>query len=564
MTTPTTDAPTQPAKLSIFRLSKLSWALLLLLLFVPLAVYVAPMAKRLRNNYLGRASLERAKAFTAQKNWPKAGDEFHTALLLLPNDSEVLRELVNVLDATKNHGLLVRNALLSLRELKSEKDTDAILLARIQLKEGEIGAAREAYNALSDTQRETPLAIALQQDISMAEGNQASLEGLMHPEVKEAIALCRNPFAELQDKGTQALWALTQTRDKRGLQAMHFLASTARLTETQADLLIQRLEAHPQKSLPVILSVYSGYLRNHPAEREKTLKSLVLKHRNTPLKELRIFLEWLALEGESKLLRSMISEETLYGDPAVFTAYIESFVTRAHWTELLNLLSKPELDYPISPESLALFRAKAWIRLEPDGEKAMEQFHLAIDSSLAAQNTQILQMIAKEAAELSLSDICELAYSKLAELKPTLAFSALQKSLEAAIHQRDTSRILRIVTQLTQLQGSSSAYAAQRCYLKLLQGSDIETLTLPSAQQAEPSALAFLQALRAYRFFDQSSMKHHLAQVSDLNALNDGQKAVYVGLLRHVGFEQKSEEISKSIIPQLLLPEEQVFFKPAF
>jgi hypothetical protein len=59
-------------------------------------------------------------------------------------------------------------------------------------------------------------------------------------------------------------------------------------------------------------------------------------------------------------------------------------------------------------------------------------------------------------------------------------------------------------------------------------------------------------------------MKHHLAQVSDLNALNDGQKAVYVGLLRHVGSEQKSDEISKSIIPQLLLPEEQVFLKPAF
>jgi|GEM_PF-3599157 len=564
MTTPSIDGSSPPPKHRNFKLSKLSGALLLFLLLVALAVYVAPMAKRLRNNYLGKASLERAKAFTVQKNWQKAGEEFRTALQLLPDHPEVLREWINVLDTTKNHGPLMRNALLRLRELKSENESDAILLARILLKEGQIGAAREAYNALIDTQRETPLAMTLQQHISLAEGHQASREGLMHPEVKEAIALCRNPFAELQDKGTQTLWALTQTRDERGLQAMHFLASTARLTETQANLLIQRLEAHPQKSLPVLLSVYSGFMRNHPAEREKTLKNLVTEHRNTPLKELRIFLEWLALEGESKLLRSMISEETLYGDPAVFTAYIESFVTRAHWTEILNLLGNPEPHYPIGPESLALFRARAWIRLEPDGEKAKEQFYLAIENSLAAQNTALLQRIAKEAAELSLWDVCDLAYSRLAELKPALALSALQQSLEAATHQRDSSRILRLVSQLTQLQGSSSAYSFQRCYLHLLQGSDIETLTLPSAQQAEPSALAFLQALRAYRFLDQPSMKHHLAQVSDLNALNDGQKAVCSGLLRKAGLEQKSKEISKSIIPALLLPEEQAFLQKPF
>lgn len=534
------------------------------MLLVLLAVYGAPMAERLRNNYLRKASLERAKAFTAQKNWHQAGQEFFIALQFLPNDPKILRELVNVLDTSKSYGPLMRNALLSLRELKSEKESDAILLARILLMEGQIEAAREAYNALGDTQRETPVAMTLQQDISVAEGNQASLEGLMHPEVKEAIALCRNPFAELQEKGIQTLWALTQTRDERGLQAMHFLASTARLTETQADLLIQRLEAHPKKNLPVLLSVYSGFMRNHPAEREKTLKNLVLKHRNTPLNELRIFLEWLALEGESKFLRSMISEETLYGDPAVFTAYIESFVTRARWTEVLNLLGKPEPHYPINPESLAFFRAQAWNRLEPDGEKAKEQFYLAIESSLAAQNTALLQRIAKETAELSLWDVCELAYSTLAELKPTLALSTLEKGLEAATHQRDSRRILRIVTQLTQLQGSNSTYIFQRCYLHLLQGSDIETLTLPSAQQAEPSALAFLQALRAYRFLDQPSMKHHLARVSDLNALNDGQKAVYVSLLRTVGSEQKSEEISKSIIPALLLPEEQAFLQKPF
>jgi hypothetical protein len=564
MTTPSLDGSPQSPKNPIFKLGKISWFLILLMLLLPLGMYIVPMAKRLRSNYLGKASLKKAKDFSASKNWQKAGDEFRTALQLLPNDPEVLRELVKVLDKTQNHGPLMRNALLNLRELKSENETDAILLARILLKEGQIGAAREAYNALSDTQRETSLAETLQQNISVAEGNKASLEGLMHPEVKEAIALCRNPFSELQDKGTQALWELSKTSDERSLQAINFIATSARLTGKQADLLIQRLEAHPKKSLPVLLGIYSSLMRNLPAERERTLKKLTSKHRNVPLNDLRIFLQWLSLEGESKLLRSMISEETLYSDPIVFTAYAQSFTERGQWSELLNLIDKPEQSYPITPESMALFRAKALTHVEMDGQKAKEQFYSAIDSSLAAHNTDMLQLIAREAAELHLWDICELAYSKLAELQPTLALSALQKSLDAAMHQNDTSRILRIVTQLTKLQGSNSAYYTQLCYIRLLQGSEIETMTLPTTKQAEPNVAALLKALRAHRFLDLISSKQYLAEIFDLNFLSDGQKAVYAGLLRKVGSGQKADEIAKSIIPQLILPEEQVFLKPAF
>ncbi|MCX6857531.1 MAG: hypothetical protein NTV80_21820 [Verrucomicrobia bacterium] len=564
MTTPSIDGSTQPTKQPIFKIGKISWLLILLTLFLLPSIYLVPMAKHLRAKYLGKASLERAKAFMAEKNWAKAGAEFRTALQLLPDDPEVLRELVKVLDKTQNHGPLLRNALLKLRELKSENESDAILLARILLKEGQIGSAREAYNALNDIQRETPLAETLQADISVAEGNKASLEGLMHPEVKEAIALYRNPFSELQDKGTRTLWKLSQTSDERSLQAINFLAASATLTEKQTGLLIQRLETHSKKSLPVLLGVYSSLMRNLPAERERTLKKLILEHRNDPLNDLRTFLQWLSLEGESKLLRSMISEETLYSDPAVFTAYAQSFLNRGHWAELLNLLNQPAQKYPISSESMALFRAKALSHVESDGENAKTQFYIAINSSLAAQNTDMLQLIGKEAADLYLWDICELAHSKLAELNPPLALSALQKSLEATTRQRDTSRILRIVTQLTKLQGSDPAYYTQLCYIRLLQGSEIENLALPSTKQAEPSILAFLQALKAYRFLDTISMNHFLLQITDLNSLNDGQKAVYAGLLRKAGYGQKSDEIATAIIPQLILPEERWFLKPTF
>ena len=547
----------------MFKLGKISWALLITSAFAILGAYIAPFARELKNKHLGMACLERAKTFSVQGNWGKAGEEFRSALQYQPNNPEILRELVLLLDKTKNHGVAMRDALLRLRELKHETDADAILLAIIIFKDGQIKRAREAYNALSQAQRESPLAATLLQNIILNEGKNGAVETLLHSDVKEAISWCRNPFPEIKEKGTQTLWRLSESKDETSLQAINFLATLTTLTRAQMDLLIQRLDLHPKGSLPVLLSVYSSLMRNFPEDREGTLKKLASLHRDAPLNELRIFLQWLALEGESHILRSLVSEQTLQSDPGVFTAYLESFATTGQWSEILKLFDNLEPHFPIKPESVAFYRGKAWIHLETDGQKAKEQFNLAIQNCQVAKNSDMLQLIGKETAELNLAEVSEQAYRQLSELKPDLATYALQQSLAVATRKRDTNGIVRLVSQLSDLNTAHSEYTSQLCYLRLLQGAGMETLTFPENSLAEHDSLAFLKALRAYRFDDRRMIERHLSDVSPQVSLSDGQKAIYAGLLFGIGQDQKASQIADELILDLLLPEEKMFLKRA-
>jgi tetratricopeptide (TPR) repeat protein len=335
------------------------------------------------------------------------------------------------------------------------------------------------------------------------------------------------------------------------------------LTAPEIEALVTRIEAHPRLNVSNRLGVYSGLLRVEPQRRQAILESLMMDYRNASPEDLRVFLQWLAFEGEPSLLRSLVTTSSLYQDASVFTPYAQSLSTGKRWRDLVTLLEDTTHPLPVSAERTAIWLAEAWSNLEPDMQKAAVHLERSIDFAIKSGNQETLLIAAKEAQKYGLWEIAIRGHTALADSNPKVSIPLLEMGLEAATQKGDTEEIYRLTRRLCDLQPKNNDYSARLCYLRLLIGDEIETVEVPDVSRVKPAVRSLLLSLTAYLIRDHTLLKTHLAAIENIDDFSAGQKAVYAGMLATCGDLAQAFQIAERIPMSVLLKEEQKLLKAA-
>lgn len=558
---PQSEAPAALERPHRFRIGKVTRQLLALLFLIVAGVYLFTPLLTALNQFRGRRQLKEAEACLNREKWQLAGQALMEAARLMPDHPETLRLLVQFLEKTRSRPQLLRDSLLKLKEQGHSLPTDAIVLTRALLDMGEAQGALTAFGSLTATERSSPEGQALEKDLLILQGRyDPTLYGL-NPEVKELVSDLSASFEEIQIAARTKLWKLSEKSDSSALQALKFLSGLNTLTSQEAEWLIQRIEAHPKSSLSDQLGAYLALIKAAPDRKPEIHKTLVGYFRNANQDEFRLFLQWLAFQGEADLLRSLISTDSLYQDPSLFTPYAESLANAKRWPQFIELLENPKSKPPVSQERLEIWLAEAWSQREEDRTKVIYHLERAIDFASQAGNQEALLTVAKNAQTYRLFDIAIRSHLTLAEKNPNSALPLLEMALEAAVQKGDTEEVYQITRRLIEIQPNDHQYQTRLCYLRLLIGDRLETIQIQEPPEIQPTLQCLFRALAHYRTRNLAAMETQLLLIETTDGFSSGQKAVYAGMLAASGQLSKAYQMAERLPLPLLLKEEKAMLK---
>jgi hypothetical protein len=558
---PQSEAPAALERPHRFKIGKVTRQLFALLLLTVAGVYLFTPLLTALNRYRGRRLLNEAEACVSREKWQLASQALMEAARLMPDHPETLRFLAQFLEKTRSRPQLLRDCLLKLKQQGHSRPTDAIVLTRALLDMGEAQGALTAFGDLTAAERSSPTGQALEKDLLILQGrHDPTLYGL-NPDVKELVSDLSASFPEIQLAARSKLWKLSEKSDSSALQALKFLSGLNTLTSQEADWLIQRIEAHPKSSLSDQLGAYLALLKAAPDRKPEIFKTLVGYFRNANQDEFRLFLQWLAFQGEADLLRSLISTDSLYQDPSLFAPYAESLANAKRWPQLIELLENPNTKPPVSQERLEIWLAEAWSQRQEDRTKVIYHLERAIDFASKTGNQEALLAVAKNAQTYRLFDIAIRSHLALAEKNPHSALPLLEMALEAAVQKGDTEEIYRLTRRLTDIQPNDHQRQTRLCYLRLLIGDRLETIQIQDPPEIQPTLQCLFRALAYYRTRNLAAMKTQLRLIETTDEFSSGQKAVYAGMLAASGQLSKAYQMAERLPLPLLLKEEKAMLK---
>ncbi len=509
------------------------------------------------------AALEEARVHIESSSWKNAGDCLSAASRgLPPDDVDFLRVLALFLDKTQGNPALLRSTLLHLKELGQWQSGDSLSLAWTTYHSGNLLAAADAFEIL-------PAEVKAGREGRKLATALAEAQGFPTPEwaesdVEKLIRTHSTGMMEMQSTALRRLWDLTREDGAEALHAIAYLSSLKTLSAAEADTLVERAEAHPSNCLHERLAARSGLMRADPDRRRETLAMLVDRCRNVSRDEQRVFVEWLALEGESTLIRAMLTDETLFADAALFSAYAQSLGVSGCWKDLRLLLTEAQFLPPVSAGRVQLWLAECASHEDPGSSTAEKHLKAYLEVETNG-NQRTLLSAAKLAETLGLTDLALSAYDSLAGSHKTRPLVFVEHAAELAASQGMTLRLVGLTRQLCKLRPESHAYRLRLNYLELLLGMNLEFPQIPSAITSEEEpAVWLIHALAAHRLRDSAQVRSLLVNAKGHEAsLTQGQKAVLAGLLATDGQAAAAFQIAETLHRSLLLPEERRFLEMA-
>ncbi len=495
--------------------------------------------------------------------WKEASECLKTASRgLPPDDVNFLRALAAFLDKAQVDPVLLRSTLLRLKELGHWQNGDSLSLAWTTYHSGNLLAAANAFDLLPAEMKSSKegrrLAVAL-----------AESQGFPPPvwaesEVEKLIRIQTSGMTEMQGSAVHRLWELARGETAESLHAIAYLASMKTLSTTEARILVKLAENHPAESLHERLAAYSGLMRASPDSRRKTLAGLVDLCRSGSRDDLRVFVEWLALEGESDVIRTLLTKDTLFTDAALFTAFAQSLIFSGHWQELRLLLTEAVYLPPVSTGRVQLWLAEVASHEDPGGTAVENHLKTCLELE-STGNQRTLLAAGKLAEKLNLNDLALDAYDKLAQSNQSRPLVFIERAAELAATQGMTDRLVGYMRSLCKLRPESQAYRLRLRYLERLQGMNLEFIPPEKGGMPEVEAqIRLIQALAAYRMQDALRLKDLLIEVKTRETyLTHGQKAVLAGMLAADGQVASGFQLAEKLQRSLLLPEEQRFLDMA-
>jgi hypothetical protein len=534
---------------------------------------------------LGRRSASEARIALKSKDWARAAEQIIAARRWAPEDVEVIRVIVEFLKLSGSDPGGLAQQLRKLAEKTPLSEEEQMLLGRTLALNGKTEEARGVYDQLSLSASTRKPGLDLLSTILKSEGHEQEAQVLSQratrqnkvdtPEARLEIAQQdgQSRFVEVRRHAHAELWEVARLETPIAMDAVRRLAADPLLTNAGAGELLQIVEKHAHKKLPIRLSVVSALMRLQPTQRTSLVEEEVKRFQSKQDGNLEEIAYWLMTEGLPEQVFRLVPQELAVKSRQLYPILMQSMAQAKRWEELKQLLSAPGVPVPRSRVDLAM--AEVLSHLQPDLRESRQLIEGTLNASASDRTPETFKAAASLAAKLNLSDVAAVAYRE-AGLRADAenGIGLLQKALECALLAKDSALMLEVSRKLHELRPASSAYSDRLAYLRLILGEEIETVDLSRLKESNdmqamftvtlervPSSL--LRALAAYRMGDRAGIQQHLAGLGDTSALPPGQRAVVAGLLSLAGKADRAYQIAEKIPAVVLLDEELAFLQKA-
>ena len=534
---------------------------------------------------LGRRCATEARIALKSKDWASAAEQIIAARRWAPEDVEVIRVIVEFLKLSGSDPGGLAQQLRKLAEKTPLSEEEQMLLGRTLALNGKTEEARGVYEQLSLSASTRKPGLDLLSTILKSEGHEQEAQLLSQratrqnkadtPEARLEIAQQdgQSRFDEIRRHAHAELWEVARLETPIAMDAVRRLAADPLLTNAGAGELLQIVEKHAHKKLPIRLSVISALMRLQPRQRTTLVEQEVKRFQSKQDGNLEEIAYWLMTEGLPEQVFRLVPQELAVKSRQLYPILMQSMAQAKRWEELKQLLSAPGVPVPRSRVDLAM--AEVQSHLQPDLRESRQLIEGTLNASASDRTPETFKAAASLAAKLNLSDVAAVAYRE-AGLRADAenGIGLLQKALECALLAKDSALMLEVSRKLHELRPASSAYSDRLAYLRLILGEEIETVDLSRLKESNdmqamftvtlervPSSL--LRALAAYRMGDRASIQQHLAGLGDTSALPPGQRAVVAGLLSLAGKADRAYQIAEKIPAVVLLDEELAFLQKA-
>ncbi|WP_461784440.1 tetratricopeptide repeat protein, partial [Prosthecobacter sp.] len=482
---------------------------------------------------LGRRCATEARVALKSKDWARAAEQIIAARRWAPEDVEVIRVIVEFLKLSGSDPGGLAQQLRKLAEKTPLSEEEQMLLGRTLALNGKTQEAREVYEQLSLSASTRKPGLDLLSTILKSEGHVQEAQELSQratrqnkadtPEARLEVARQdgQSRFDEIRRHAHAELWEVARLETPIAMDAVRRLAVDPLLTNAGAGELLQIVEKHAHKKLPIRLSVVSALMRLQPTERTSLVEAEVKRFQSKQDGNLEEIAYWLMTEGLPEQVFRLVPQELAVKSRQLYPILMQSMAQAKRWEELKQLLSASGVPVPRSRVDLAM--AEVLSHLQPDLRESRQLIEGTLTASASDRTPETFETAASLAAKLNLSDVAAVAYRE-AGLRADAenAIGLLQKALECALSAKDSALMLEVSRKLHELRPASSAYADRLAYLRLILGEEIETVDLSRLKESNdmqamftvtlervPSSL--LRALAAYRMGDRAGIQQHLA-----------------------------------------------------
>ncbi len=531
--------------------------------------------KRLKARQLGELVAEAEAQFTNGDN-DLAARTLARAYALNPQNPRTLRLMAKSLEQMAGGTPAAAYFWRQLIETKGATTEDTAAYASLLLRAGFRDDAQKFLDSVPQDERDTRPVLELRAAFLTADGQSELAEKMLHaayrgdrgnPESQRKLAVLElsSPFPEVQENAVGVLLQIARSGGPEALNAMRALASQARLSAPQAAALREIIEKTAGASDERRLEIVSGILRALPTEREKIIAAEAERQQGRPFEKITAFAKWLASNNEHARLLSVLPPEQAIRDGGLFLSYVAAMEHMGRWKALRELIRKnPSI--PIPPAVTALILARCAHFLKEPSDLVRSHLQDGLQRAAVVKDRATMMTIGNTADEFGQPDIALEAFTLLAS-QPQLRLSMLERMIQIRQRQRDLPAMIDLIDLCLKEQPNNPGYVEAWCYLKLLEGSEMEKAadTINRLVEADPGRVptaALVQAFAAYRIGDLESAGRDANSVV-ASKLPPGQRAVLAGILQACGRDAAALRIAEKVPDSIVLPEENRFLKTA-
>jgi hypothetical protein len=370
-----------------------------------------------------------------------------------------------------------------------------------------------------------------------------------------------------KNEGATILWQMTAEEAPAGLRAIEFL-DKLNVAPEGVSRLIERLENHPLAREPHRIAALKRRASQEPARKEEILRAAVESHRGMKREELVPLARWLYEERDAPKILSLLKEDEVRDFPPLLREYFNALTLLGRFDDMERLVKDPRSRLTTAERDfyfvhLAFVRNTLTNKPMDDIDRLLVN---AVSSALRENQVQMLLELGRY-ADLRKRYRTALEAYKAASANPSTERAGYEGMLKASYNLGSMKDYASISRETTRRWPSNQHFTEQYLYACLLSGEAIETSAerANSLLEAQPkdSQRKLLMALASHRFGDRDSCARHL-QNTTFQDLTPGQRAVFCGLARSVGFTEVATKLAAGIPEETpMLPDEERFFRGA-
>lgn len=574
------DTPdTNPAR------SELRWLILaacVLLLAGVITWHAYLPAVRLFRSWQTSRQLTPLPGHLERKEWAEAASILREARKAAPQDPAVWRASLDYLTSLKGEPRDSIALIQKLQEAGKATSADIVQMGRLHGLLGEMSKAQAVYDALPPETRESPQGQELLADLLESRGQRqlaketrrkALLHKLQDPDSLRQLAeldLVDDSPARRSSIRAQ-LWDFARASGSNRTTAIELLSRDRELTTLQAAELRQIVATSFPENDPLRLRVISAQIRLSPQLREELIDQELVAWKDRPPGQAGPLLAWLAEEREHPRILRLVPAPLAAKFTGLLPWYVDALRQTGKWQDLDDLLTSGCIDPTFPSTQKLLWQTESQSRLHADPDRPRQMLARLFEEAGRGRDLLLTIKTGELAERLGHRDLARRYYTATAEKHAYQRPHMLAKVYTMAVHEHDAPAMLEACTTLSELQPDNLSLLAQKLYLHLLLGVEIEIaeLQLPDLEAKTPPSrldqLHLLTALLAHRQGRPDVARTSLSKIVSPSALPVGQRAVYAGLLKSSGGNASVVfQLLEKISPPLLLPEERKFAEKAW